>query len=163
MLAILILGLCAGCEGTPGPGTSPIRVQATLDEVPNAFGYFAFSVQKGESISGTITVSETLVAGDGAILATRTYSQSVRVGEDRAFADAMLESHFSPPWPVTLTENAEERACAKLQFERAGVGPVEVAGVWYANLETPTEAGPDGLYFTRVVGVYRTFLPMVFR
>jgi len=34
-------------------------------------------------------------------------------------------------------------------------------GVWYSDLDTPTEPGADGMYMIREAPVYRLFLPIM--
>jgi hypothetical protein len=159
ILLILISLAITACKGTPQPDLSPLQAQATgLPEVPGALGYFGFSFQYGERMTGTVMITQTLIS-QNEIMATRIYTVPMEV--TNTLTDTVSSAlHIIEPWPVHLTEDATEYAQALFRFEGID-GEDEIVGVWHTDYTTPQDPNNDGLYLIRTVTVHKLFFPIV--
>jgi len=154
---MMLIWYAMSCQGTPTPELSPITTMS-LEEVPGAIGYIAFTVTEG--ITGTIYITRELRQA-GQILAVQIYT--VPVNTNGISTDTVLSPSLCPPWEIALNEPAEVWTKANLVYKALrGTVIMRIDGVGYADLNTPLpEVG--GFYMTRRIEVYKMFLPLIFR
>jgi hypothetical protein len=150
------------CNGTPQPDTSPLPfdspIQAAVDEVPDAAGYFMFWMRESWTpITTTLYITQELRL-DSEVLAVRTTSAPLSVSY--VVTDAVMPyQHLLLPWSIPPVENMQEWTQATLQVHEPYT--TTIGGVWYTDLHTPAQPGPDGMYLVRKIEVHKLFLPVV--